>query len=83
MALIVNNLAFEGSKKGTRSVAAKMSSGTLTLQKLAGKDETVVADYIPVADGALTADGEFTFHAPPDQTFRIVLTGDASGNLSQ
>ena len=83
MAEITSGLAFRGSKSGERSMAVRISSGTATLEKLAGNDPDVVANFIPVSGGAFSADGEMTFFAPHDQYFRILLTGDAFGNLSQ
>ena len=83
MAKITSGLPFSGSEIGTRSMAVKMSAGTAALEKLAGTDPSVVADFIAVTDGSFSANGELTFYAPEDQYFRIVLTGDASGNLSQ
>ena len=83
MAEIVSNQPFRNTHDGRRSMAIKAAAGTAQLQKLAGTDPGTVANFIDVTDGLLSADGEFTFYAPQDQYFRIVLTGDASGNLSQ
>lgn len=57
------------------SLAYTISSGTVTLQKLVGNDES--GTWVDVTDGAFSASGETSFHAPAGQKFRVSISGSA------
>lgn len=63
------------------SVVVTASTGTATLQKLAGDDDS--GTWVSVTGGSVTnADGEFSVSAPIGQKFRITLTGDAEAYVT-
>ncbi len=66
-----------GKDNGVISIVTTMSSGTATLQKLAGNDPDNDT-WVNVTDGAFAATGEATIRAPRSQKYRMTLTGDAA-----
>lgn len=63
------------------SVVVTASTGTATVQKLAGDDES--GTWVSVTDGSVAnANGELSVRAPIGQKFRITLTGDAEAYVS-
>lgn len=63
------------------SVVVTASSGTATVQKLAGNDED--GTWVSVTDGSVVnTDGELSVRAPVGQKFRITLTGDAEAYVT-
>lgn len=76
---VLNNVPFgvTGGKTGVISLTYLISTGTVTLQKLCGNDETVELAWIDVTDGEFSATGECTFWAPPGQKYRCQITGTA------
>lgn len=74
---VKNNEPFNYSapRHGYLSIVVTMSSGTATLQKLAG--DNLSGTWVGVTDAAWSGDGEDTIYAPHGQLFRFVLTGDA------
>lgn len=64
----------------TLSLVVTGSSGTVTLEKLAGSDTS--GTWIAVTDGAITNNGELTFWAPKGQKFRVDITGDCAAYVT-
>ena len=81
MGEIVHEAVFEGSQNGVRSYAVTMSSGTATLQKLAGNNPDTDT-WVDVTDGTHSVNAEATMHCPYGIKFRFRLTGDAAGWIS-
>ena len=66
-----------GKDNGVISIVTTMSSGTATLQKLAGNDPDNDT-WVTVANGVYSVTGEATIRAPRSQKYRMTLTGDAA-----
>lgn len=81
MGKLVSNQVIQGGERGVMTVTVSMSSGTVTLQALAGNDPDNDT-WVNVPDGAWSASTQASFYAPPSQKYRFVLTGDATGWVS-
>lgn len=79
MNVLSNNQVFgqSGGRNGYMSIVVTASSGTATLQKLAGNDPESDT-WVNVTNGAYSTNAEDTIYAPVGQSFRFALTGDAA-----
>lgn len=80
---VTSNQVFESSGRSPYiSVTITASTGTATVQKLAGSDES--GTWVSVTDGSVAnMSGELTLLAPVGQKFRITLTGDAAAFVTR
>lgn len=61
-----------GARDGVMSLAFSITSGSVTLQKLVGNDES--GTWVDVTDGSFSTSGETSFYAPRGQKFRVQYT---------
>lgn len=75
--LVAEDQVFESDGRAdVISLVVTGSSGTVTLEKLAGSDTG--GTWVAVTDGTITNSGELTFWAPPGQKYRVDITGDCA-----
>lgn len=76
MIQVAEDVVFESDGREVLSLVVTGSSGTVTLEKLAGSD--VTGTWVAVTDGTITNNGEMSFWAPRGQKFRCDITGDCA-----
>lgn len=80
---VLNEVPFgvTGGKTGVISLTYVIGSGTVTLQKLCGNDETNAFAWVDVTDGEFVATGECTFWAPPGQKYRCQISSPTNASV--
>ena len=73
----LNQEPFQNSLHGTQTFVVKMTSGSATLQALAGSSPNTSSDWVNVPDGAFSSSTVATLRLSAGVWFQWVLTGDA------
>lgn len=77
---VAEDQVFQSDGRDLLSLVVTGSSGTVTLEKLAGDDAS--GTWVAVTDGTITNSGELTFWAPVGQKFRVDITGDCAAYVN-